>query len=272
MAYGVIYKITNTLNGKLYVGKTTTPLNQRMASHRCADTVIGKAIRKHGWENFNVEVLEECETPEQLNEREIFWIAYFNCKFPNGYNLTDGGEGGGSKIYTPERNAKISAANSGENHHMFGKHHTAETCAKISASNMGRIISEDTKAKLALAQPHRHAVICIESGEIFPAVEATARHCKVNRANVIAACQQHQRTVRGFHFWYQKENGEVFPTIKQAAEWLGMVHGAVSRSCIKHYAAGGYHFRYPDEVQSQSIATPAILPTPAREAVNTQNA
>lgn len=91
--YRVIYKITNKINGKSYVGKTTTSLNQRMASHRCADTVIGKAIRKHGWENFSVEVLEECDTKEEFNEREIFWIAALNCKTPKGYNRSDGGDG-----------------------------------------------------------------------------------------------------------------------------------------------------------------------------------
>ena len=59
--YGVIYKITNQINGKSYVGKTTTALNQRMASHRCADTVIGKAIRKYGWENFSAADLKRIE-------------------------------------------------------------------------------------------------------------------------------------------------------------------------------------------------------------------
>ena len=63
-------------------------------------------MRAHGAENFSCEVIEECETREQLNEREIFWIVYFNCKSPNGYNCTDGGEGG--KLCA-EAIAKISA-------------------------------------------------------------------------------------------------------------------------------------------------------------------
>ena len=92
MAYGIVYKITNKLNGKGYVGKTTRPLEVRFNEHAKADSYIGNSIRKYGEENFSREVIEECGTSEQLNEREIFWIAHFNCKQPNGYNQTDGGD------------------------------------------------------------------------------------------------------------------------------------------------------------------------------------
>ncbi len=76
MAYGIVYKLTNKLNGMPYVGKTTRPLEVRFKEHTKADSYIGNAICKYGEENFLCEVIEECETPEQLNEREIFWIAF----------------------------------------------------------------------------------------------------------------------------------------------------------------------------------------------------
>ena len=91
--FGVIYKITNKFNDKIYVGQTTRTVEVRFKEHRCADSHLGNAIREYGEKNFTLEIIEECETREQLNEREIFWIAYFNCKHPNGYNHTDGGEG-----------------------------------------------------------------------------------------------------------------------------------------------------------------------------------
>ena len=100
--YGVIYKITNKLNGKPYIGQTTQKLKVRFRAHRRENTYIGRAMLKYGIENFMIEVVEECDTPEQLNEREIFWIAFFNCKRPNGYNLTDGGEGSKGCSFTPE--------------------------------------------------------------------------------------------------------------------------------------------------------------------------
>lgn len=51
-------------------------------------------MRQCGLENFTVEVIERCDNHEQLNEREKFWIRVLNCKVPNGYNQSDGGESG----------------------------------------------------------------------------------------------------------------------------------------------------------------------------------
>ena len=91
--YGVIYCITCLLNGMKYVGQTTRSVERRFKEHARAKNHLGNAIRKYGRENFTIKILEKCETPDQLNEREIFWIREINCKSPNGYNLTDGGEG-----------------------------------------------------------------------------------------------------------------------------------------------------------------------------------
>jgi len=111
MIVGVIYLITNLLNGKKYVGKTTQTLKRRINQHKHGNIHIDKTIRKYGWENFKVEVLEECYTVEQLNEREIFWISALSCKHPNGYNHTDGGEGTAGLKHTYEQYAGRAAAN-----------------------------------------------------------------------------------------------------------------------------------------------------------------
>ena len=86
MIYGVVYVITNLITGMKYVGKTTRTIKKRFSEHASAKNHLGNAIRKYGRENFKIEVLEECETPEQLDEREIYWIAKLDCKHPNGYN------------------------------------------------------------------------------------------------------------------------------------------------------------------------------------------
>ena len=87
---GVVYKITNHLNGKIYVGQTIRPLKERFNGHKCGSLFVDKEIQKYGAENFTIEVLEECETTKQLREQEIFWMVELNSIYPNGYNLNDG--------------------------------------------------------------------------------------------------------------------------------------------------------------------------------------
>ena len=111
MIYGVIYLLINRINGKMYVGQTKN-LKRRIWQHKHGNQYIDKAIQHYKWENFTLIILEECETKEQLNEREIFWIAFFNCKDPNGYNQTDGGDGGWS--YTTEALVKFSVSHRDE--------------------------------------------------------------------------------------------------------------------------------------------------------------
>ena len=85
------YAITNNIDGKIYVGQTTRTLEERFNQHIKADSLLGKAIQRDGAENFSREILAECETPEELDAKERFYIEKLNCKHPNGYNGNDGG-------------------------------------------------------------------------------------------------------------------------------------------------------------------------------------
>lgn len=90
---GIIYKITNKVNGKSYIGQTryTIEFRWKQHQHKKDNTYFHNAIHKYGIENFNIEILEECNI-EDLNNREIFYIAKYDT-FKNGYNLTIGGDG-----------------------------------------------------------------------------------------------------------------------------------------------------------------------------------
>ena len=98
---GYIYKITNLQNNKIYIGKTTTCIQERFSKHIYeANTpntkgymfILHKAFRKYGINNFNIEQIEEIDN-FLLNDREIYWINFYNSMIPNGYNMTFGGEG-----------------------------------------------------------------------------------------------------------------------------------------------------------------------------------
>lgn len=93
-----IYKITNKLNGKIYIGKTTCSVQKRWKEHlqdykksRCEKRPLYDAMLKYGPENFHIEEVEECSL-EKLSERETYWIEFFDT-FKRGYNATKGGDG-----------------------------------------------------------------------------------------------------------------------------------------------------------------------------------
>lgn len=90
---GIIYKITNKVNGKCYIGQTryTLEFRWRQHIHKKDNVYFHQAIHKYGVDNFDKEVLEECDIKD-LDSREIFYIAKFDT-FKNGYNLTVGGDG-----------------------------------------------------------------------------------------------------------------------------------------------------------------------------------
>lgn len=145
---GCIYKITNTINDKIYIGYTTTSIETRMRKHKTddikSDTVLGRAIKKYGWDKFRWEILEECDDKERLLELEKYYIDKYSSHIPNGYNMTFGGE----RLY-------------GENNPFYGKKHSDKTREKLSimASNKigdknpfyGKHHSEDSKKLISIA-------------------------------------------------------------------------------------------------------------------------
>lgn len=92
---GRIYKITNLINNKVYVGQTVMTLKERWWGHcsnlysKAQDMIIKRAIKKYGKENFRIELIEECPI-EEIDDREIYWIKEYDSYY-NGYNATIGG-------------------------------------------------------------------------------------------------------------------------------------------------------------------------------------
>ena len=143
-----IYKFTNLINGKIYVG-VSTHLARRFSEHRCnyKKYPISCAIRKYGWENFEVEILEYFNNEDSLDymfEREIYWITYFNStERYTGYNLANGGKNSlYGHICSEETRLKISKASK-------GRKHSQESKNKIAEWSRNRRHSEETKRKMS---------------------------------------------------------------------------------------------------------------------------
>jgi hypothetical protein len=158
----IIYKTTNLINGKIYIGQDSKNNNNYYGSGK----LIKLAIKKYGKENFKKDILENNILNKTiLDEREKGWIKYYNSISPNGYNITKGGEGIGDLLKgipkTKEHNKKNSESlkklfkegklsNKGKNNPNYGKgdkirgdnNHMrkySESRKKISKALMGHI-------------------------------------------------------------------------------------------------------------------------------------
>lgn len=99
----IIYKTTNLINGKIYIGKDS----KNDPAYLGSGLVLEKAIRKYGLENFKKEILESCSNDDELNEKERYWIKFYNSTNRKiGYNLTEGGTGGDTFKYSRRKNER----------------------------------------------------------------------------------------------------------------------------------------------------------------------
>ena len=138
-----IYKITNKLNGKIYIGKDTKNKKNYFGS----GIVIKQAIKKYGKENFDKCILCECNDYGELNEKEKYYIILFNSIDPNvGYNRSYGGDGFSG--ITQETINKIIFKNT-------GKKRTEESKKKMSDASKNKPKSEKHKESLSKAWEKR---------------------------------------------------------------------------------------------------------------------
>ena len=99
----IIYKTTNLLTSKNYVGKDS----YNNPNYFGSGTYLCRAIKKYGKENFKKEIICECSSQKELNEKEEHYIKTLNSKVPNGYNLTNGGEGSTGFKYSKQSRNKM---------------------------------------------------------------------------------------------------------------------------------------------------------------------
>ena len=171
---GCVYLATNRVNGRQYVGKTRYGLKKRIAGHRdMARNGLGwllhRAIRKYGPDAFDWDEVHSNVPEDDLNQLEIDCIKWFGSKAPDGYNLTDGGDGG-AVVFSDESKVKMKAYHNRPDVKEYirkvhlGRKRPAETGRKISEACKGRKAwntglrytgnerSEECKARMKKAQ------------------------------------------------------------------------------------------------------------------------
>lgn len=149
--FGYIYKTTDLETGKIYVGQKRSKIFLG-TKYFGSGKIIRRIIKKYKDLNLDinnrlkVELLEECMSQEELNDREMFWIKELNSHSIYGYNLSDGGGGGNHNLGKTFPNRKHHD-NSGENNPMYGKTHTEETKKLIGDANRGKRHTDDVNKK-----------------------------------------------------------------------------------------------------------------------------
>jgi len=123
----IVYKVTNRENGMSYIGQTTKSLEARKEAHAkvagCSGYYFHRALRKYGIDSFEWEIIKRCKSHDELTRSEQLFIKQFNSRIPNGYNMTDGGEG----LLNP----------------------TEEVRRKISIACTGKVLTDEHKKKLS---------------------------------------------------------------------------------------------------------------------------
>lgn len=213
---GAIYKITNKINGKIYVGQTSSTTEERWKGHKRAwhstrrCPALYNAFDKYGIENFEVEEIEQCDI-ENLNEREIYWIKQYNS-YEEGYNATIGGDGNRRLDYfliynlwdagltTGEIGQRIGATKSGVAKALKGyENYTIEESEHRSAKRIG----------LATGKPIQQYTLEGEYITTFPNATVAAESLGKGRSesNNIRSCAHGRRkSAYGYKWKFENEN------------------------------------------------------------------
>lgn len=220
----VIYKITNKINNKIYIGQTVQPLVKRWNQHLTSkkNMPLYRSFRKHGQENFIIETICTALDPMYLDELERYFISYYNCLSPNGYNLADGGNSQHKKH--PETMNKMSLAKRGKivPQHVRDKISLTltgrpgvrkgvklsdETRKKISEAQIGRKASQDTKKRQSEAHKGANAynakkVVCLETNLVYGSTGEAARELGLVQSSISAVCLGKRKRTGGLTFKY----------------------------------------------------------------------
>lgn len=185
---GEIYKITNKINGKSYIGKTKFKALVRWKDHVTGyhpNSAIHKAIVKYGVTNFSFEVLEINVDEDSLNEWEMYYIKLYNSKSPNGYNLTDGGDGGLGMVITDDWRRKQSECRKGipwsENRKKAGQ----------------KKLKNNTNACKSVCMIKDGVIL-----KIFESASVASECTGIYRTNISRACKNPTLKAGGFYWKY----------------------------------------------------------------------
>lgn len=197
-----IYVITNTVNGKQYVGYTSRSVNKRWWGHiddskREYSSMFGNPlqadIRKYGKDCFVHRVLVTTEDKELAMQLEDEMTITLNTHVPNGYNR----QVGNHCEHTEDSKRKLSESLSGENNPNYGKHFSEEVRKKMSENHWDSSGANNPRARKC---------VCVETGQTFDTIKEASRWAGLKSTTCVRECCAGKRkTAGGYHWMYYED-------------------------------------------------------------------
>lgn len=190
-----VYKHTCLINGKIYIGQTSSIKTRWKPFSYKNCTMFHEAIQKYGWENFSHEIIEDNLSLEEANEREEYWIKYYDTtNKEKGYNLKSGGM---NNLHSLETKLKMSKTRKGVPKTEEHKKHISEGLKKYKRT-------EEHNLNNRLAQ-HGKKVECIETGNVYISLAEAQRQTGTNKTSIGRVCNGKQHTAGGYHWRFIDE-------------------------------------------------------------------
>lgn len=188
-----IYKITNKINGKVYIGQSIN-IERRWKEHisdKRKNSLIHLAIEKYGEKNFNFEIIEECSQSD-LNQKEQYWIKEYNS-FKNGYNLTRGGNSGFYYDVEAIYEDYLKTQNINQTAKNVGCHfNTVRNIIRLYGINHSEMQQEKPVEKIDCET--------LQVIQIYDSIQSAADEMKISRQAISNAATGHQKSSCGY-FW-----------------------------------------------------------------------
>jgi group I intron endonuclease len=262
--YGIIYCAINKINGKIYIGQTIKTLQKRINNHKY-DAKISKnyfhrSLQKYGIENFSWGIIDYAYTKKDLDDKEKWWISYYDT-IQKGYNILKGGQ----IRLTPEIYKKIGESN-------IGRKHSEETKKKISKGNKGKIISEEHRNKISkkmkercITKKFREKMSILMKLRMKGVLKSEEQKRKMSIAHIGMTYSEETKkkisnALKNREYKYKgKDNKKslsvlcidtniVYGSTREAERETGVDHSQIIKCCKGKYStAGKFHWQYAGE-------------------------
>lgn len=267
--FSCIYLFVNLTNNKVYVGQTKNFYN-RMSQYRSGrekDRVIGKAIEKYGFENFEIFILEKDLKFDDLDEREQYWMDFYKSYDNNiGYNICKEANSTKGYRHTKETKEKMSKIKKeffnnhpdflcGENNPMYGKHPSQQTREKMSKSRIGNKNAKGCSWSMTEEQKEKHRIPMLGNKNCLGRKLSEETKIKIGNSNKGRIVTQETRNkISNSNKGKTSvkvlcvENNLIYNSITEVSKTLKIDGSSISKCCRgKQLTAGGFHWEYINE-------------------------